>query len=33
MIHSPNTDIELKNDKDEIVRVSAKNIYQARKNN
>ena len=32
MIHSPNTDIELKNDKDEIVKVSAKNIYQARKN-
>ena len=32
MIHSPNKDIELKNEKGEIVNVSAKNIYQARKN-
>ena len=32
MIHSPNTDLELKNEKDEIIKVSANNIYQARKN-
>ena len=30
MIHSPNTDIELKNEKDEKVKVSAKNIYRTR---
>ena len=31
MIHSPNTNLELKNEKDEIVKVPTKIIYQARK--